>query len=112
MQTVYALLCIVGTVLPLAHLVPWLSDHGLDIPFFMQLATANPVSAFAWTDLLVSAFVVVALVLVEGRRTGMRHPWVALLGLLVGISLALPLFLLLRERHISGMKPGEGRFEP
>lgn len=45
--------------------------------------------------------VVIVLVVVEGRRIGMRHAWVSLLGLVVGVSLALPLFLLLRERHLA-----------
>ncbi len=101
MQSIYALLCIVGTVLPLAQFVPWLADRGLDVPLFIQEATANPISSFAWSDLVVSAVVLVFFVLVEGRRLSMRHAWASLLGLAVGISLALPLFLWLRERHLA-----------
>ncbi len=101
MQSIYALLCIVGTVLPLAQFVPWLADQGLDVPLFIHEATANPISSFAWSDLAVSAVVLVFFVLVEGRRLSMRHAWISLLGLAVGISLALPLFLLLRERHLA-----------
>jgi hypothetical protein len=100
MQLVYTVLCIVGTVLPLAQFLPWLGDHGLDFPLVIGQAIANPISAFAWSDLMVSAVVVIVFVLIEGRRIGMRHAWTSLLGLLVGISLALPLFLLLRERHM------------
>lgn len=101
MQIIYALLCVIGTVLPLAQFVPWLSDHGLDLPLLVQEAISTPLSAFAWSDVLVSAIVVVVFVLAEGRRLAMRRPWASLLGLAIGPSLALPLFLLMRERHLA-----------
>lgn len=101
MQIIYALLCILGTVLPLAQFVPWLANHGLDISLWVQQAIATPISAFAWLDVLVCGVAVVLLVLTVGRRLAMRRPWVLLLALGVGPSLALPLFLLLRERHLA-----------
>ena len=100
MQLVFALLCLLGTILPLIQFGPWLASHGPNLVLLSQQALATPVSAFAWADVLVSALVLLALVLSEGRRLRMRHPWLALLGLVVGVSLALPLFLLLRERHL------------
>ncbi|MEI2453523.1 DUF2834 domain-containing protein [Lysobacter firmicutimachus] len=107
MRAVYALLCVAGTLWPLAQFAPWLSEHGLDLPLLIRQATASPVAAFAWSDVLVSGAVVVALILVEGRRLGMRRLWLPLLGLGVGVSLALPLFLFLRERHLAA--GGHGR---
>ena len=100
MQILYALLCIMGTALPLTQFLPWLADHGLNLPLFFSEAMATRIAAFGWLDLIVSGIVVAALVLTEGRRLGMRHAWVSLLGLGVGVSLALPLFLLLRQRHL------------
>jgi hypothetical protein len=104
-QIIYAILCIVGTALPLAQFIPWLADRGLDFPLFIQQAVATPISSFAWSDLLVSGVVFILFALTEGRRLGMRHSWASLLGLTVGVSLALPLFLLLRERHLVTMAP-------
>jgi hypothetical protein len=101
MQIVYALLCLLGSVLPLLPFGPWLASHGPNLRLLAQQAVASPVSAFAWADVLVSALTVTALVLAEGHRLRMRRPWIALLGLVVGVSLALPLFLLLRERHLA-----------
>lgn len=100
MQVLYAILCILGTALPLTQFFPWLADHGLNLSLLFSEAVATRIAAFGWSDLIVSGVVVVALVLSEGRRLGMRHAWVSLLGLVVGVSLALPLFLLLRERHL------------
>lgn len=100
MKTLYGGLCIVGTVLPLMSFVPWLSVHGLNAPLMVQQIAASPLSAFAWMDVLVSALAVIAFVLHEGRRLRMPRAWLALLGLCVGVSLALPLFLWMRERHV------------
>ena len=100
MRFVYLLLCIAGTALPLAQFVPWLSTNGLNVPLLVQQATSSNIAAFAWADVLVSALATIALICVEGRRLGMRRLWLPLSSLLVGPSLALPLFLLLREQHL------------
>jgi hypothetical protein len=106
-QIIYGILCIVGTALPLAQFVPWLADRGLDFPLFIQQAIATPISSFAWSDLLVSGVVFILFALTEGRRLGLRHSWASLLGLTVGVSLALPLFLLIRERHLATVLPNK-----
>lgn len=100
MQLVYLLLCMAGTALPLAQFVPWLSAHGLNVPLLLQQATATHIAAFAWADVLVSGIAVFVFIVVEGHRLGMRRLWLPLVCMGVGPSLALPLFLLLRERHL------------
>jgi len=50
---------------------------------------------------IVSGVALWLFVAIEGRRIGMRRRWAPLLGLLtVGVSLGLPLFLYMRERHL------------
>lgn len=44
--------------------------------------------------------ILMVFVAVESRRLKMRYGCLSLFGLCVGVSLALPLFLLLRERHL------------
>ncbi len=62
---------------------------------------ANRISAFFVCDVLVSAAVLVAFMAIERRRLPVRAWWLAVLALLtVGVSLALPLFLYLRELEI------------
>jgi len=104
MRTVYALLCLLGTLWPLSWLWPWIAEHGFDLPLLARQAFATPIAGFAWADVLVSGIAVIALMAVEGRRLGMRRWWLPLLGLSVGVSLALPWFLWLRERHLA-MRP-------
>ncbi|WP_039914226.1 DUF2834 domain-containing protein [Cellvibrio mixtus] len=99
MQIIYILLCIAGAVLPLSQFIPWFSAHGLNVPLLFQQATSSHIPAFAWADVLVSGIVVAIFVFAEGRRHAMRHLWLPLSCLAVGPSLALPLFLLLREKH-------------
>lgn len=57
MQIIYAVLCIVGTLLSLTQFIPWLADHGLNISLLIQQALAAPISAFAWSNVVVSALI-------------------------------------------------------
>lgn len=100
MRGLYLLLCVLGAALPLSQFVPWLAQHGLDVPLLIEQATSGRVAAFAWADVLISGLAVAALVVAEGRRLGMPRLWIPIAALAVGPSLALPLFLLLREGHL------------
>ncbi len=100
MRGVYLVLCILGTLLPLSQFVPFLLEHGLAPGEFLGQLFATRISAFFGLDVAVSAVVLCAFVVAEGRRLGMRRLWlyfVATFG--VGVSLGLPLFLLAREGH-------------
>lgn len=99
-STVYLILLVLGTVLPLAFLVPFVADEGLDVPLFLAQLFANRISGFFAMDVLVCAAVTIVFTLTESRRLSLRSgPW-CLLGLMIGVSLALPLFLWVRQRHI------------
>ena len=98
LKHVYLGLCILGTVLPYSQFVPFLHEHGLDGRLLVQQLFANHISAFFGLDVFVSSVVLWIFIRVEGRRMTLRYLWWPLLGLLtVGVSLALPLFLYLRE---------------
>ncbi len=101
MKWVYSVFCVFGTILPWSQLGPWLLQHGLSIPLLIQDAFGQRISAFAWLDVIVSAVVVLIFITVEGRRERVRHLWAPFVAMFtVGVSLALPLFLLLREIRI------------
>lgn len=104
MQVIYILLCIAGAALPLSQFVPWLSAHGLNVPLLVQQATSSHIAAFAWADVLISGIAVVVFMLAESRRLAMRRLWLPLSCLVVGPSLALPLFLFMREHHLAAAK--------
>jgi len=95
---VYFGLCIVGTVMPVAALLPFLRSHGLDVGEFVDQLFGTPVSSFFGWDVIVSSVVLWAFVLLEGRRYAMARLWAPITAnLLVGVSLGLPLFLYMRE---------------
>lgn len=98
MKRLYLLATILGAALPLSQLIPFLQEHGLDLKLLFTLLFSNHVSAFFGLDVVVSSLVLWIFVFSEGRRLGMKHLWLYVVGnLLVGVSLALPLFLLFRE---------------
>ena len=102
MKQLYLGLCVAGTVLPCWQFLPFLRDHGLDLPLFFQQLFATPVSGFFGMDVIVSSVVLWVFVLGEGRRAGVRYLWAPIAAnLVVGVSLGLPLFLYLRERAAS-----------
>lgn len=100
-KTVYLLLCIVGFAMPYAAFIPWLAEHGPDGRLFVRHLFANRVSAFFALDVVVSAVVLLRFSALESRRLRMQGRLIVLAAtLLVGVSLGLPLFLYLRERHL------------
>lgn len=101
MQWVFLIAAILGTILPLSYLAPFLLAHGFDVPLLFRQLFQNNVSAFFGVDVIVSALVLWLFVSSEGRRRGMKNLWVYILcTLLVGVSLGLPLFLFFRERKL------------
>ena len=100
-KTAYVALCILGTALPYSQLIPFLREHGLDLSLLFQQLFANKVSGFFGLDVIVSSVVLWIFVYWEGTRLRMRHLWIPIAGnLLVGVSLGLPLFLLMRESKL------------
>jgi hypothetical protein len=94
-------LCILGVLLPYAEFIPWVMQHGLNLPLFFRELFANRIGAFFGMDVLVSAVVLLAFTRIESRRIEIRKRWLVIVALLtVGVSLGLPLFLYLRERQL------------
>ena len=105
MKILYLLLAILGAVLPVSPLIPFLKTHGLDLKLFFTYLFSNSVSGFFGMDVIVSSVVLWIFVFSEGRRLGMRRLWVYVVcNLAVGVSLALPLFLLFRERTLASRR--------
>ena len=101
MQWLFLIAAILGTALPLSHLLPFLSAHGLDLPLFFRQLFQTDVSSFFGVDVIVSGLTLLVFIPREGRRLGMKRLWVYVLcTLLVGVSMGLPLFLFFRERKL------------
>ena len=100
MRKVYLALFIVGSVLPFWPLIPWLREHGLDVPLFIDHMFANGVAGAFSVDVLISSIVLWVFVLSEGVRLRVPMLWAPLVAnIAAGVCSGLPLFLYLRERH-------------
>jgi hypothetical protein len=97
-KNIYLLLCILGTAIPYSQFVPWVMENGLNAGLLVRQLFANRISGFFGLDVLVSSAVLLVFMRVEGKVARVRFRWMPIAGLCaVGVSLALPLFLYLRE---------------
>ena len=100
-RQIYAALCIPSAVLPWLPMFPWFGRHGIDVPLFFRHLFANGVASAFAIDIIVSAVVVCAFVLIEGRRLGVRQLWAPIVStFVIGVCFGLALFLYLRERRL------------
>lgn len=98
MSKLYLTLTILGTLVPYGAFIPWLINHGLDIPLLISQATANPISVFAWLDVVIAAIALIAFILFDGKKHHVKHrAWAVIGTLTVGVSCGLPLYLYLKE---------------
>ncbi len=105
---VYGVLCVLGTLLPFSQFLPWLTNNGPNLLLAVQQISGDQLSAFAWLDVIVSAVALIFFILIEGRHIGMKHIWLPIAGTcLVGVSLGLPLFLLMRHKHLVGQRSAD-----
>lgn len=70
------------------------------MPLFFQQLFANRIGAFFGMDVFVSAVALLVFARIESSRLALPR-WLPLIAVLtVGVSLALPLFLYMRERKL------------
>ena len=73
--------------------------------FFGEWFSNGPATQSLQVDLLVLAIASGIFIVIEGRRIGMRWAWVFLpLAAVTAAAFAVPLFLALRERKLSGQE--------
>ncbi len=101
LQGTYLILCLLGIALPYSQFIPFLLENGLDLEQFFEQLFINRISTFFGMDVVVSSLVLWTFVWSEGSRLKMKNLWLYIASnLLVGASLALPLFLLMRQRKL------------
>jgi predicted membrane-bound spermidine synthase len=99
----YLVFCLIGMVLPYWKFLPWVMEHGLNLPLLCHELFVTRVGAFFGLDVLVSALVLFLFIATEGRRIALPLLWLPVVAtLLVGVSLGLPLFLFLRQTKLDG----------
>ena len=106
LKTIYLGLCVPGFILPYWQFIPWVAANGLHLSSFFQPLFSNRVGGFFGMDVLVSAVVLVVFMREESSKLEMQGRWLPILALLsVGVSLALPLILYMRELKLEQIRP-------
>src|SRR6266568_2100728 len=97
----YIVLCVLGFTVPYYFLVRFVAENGLHLSVLVRQVFAYPISAFFAADVIVSSLVLWVFMYRETRKRTIKLWWICIVAnLAVGVSLALPLFLLLRETQI------------
>jgi len=101
MRGYYFLLMVLGLVLPYYYFLPWVMQHGLNLPLLLNELFSTRIGAFFGVDVLLSALAAIAFIRREGGQRHMRFLWLPIAAIcLIGVSCGLPLFLFMREREI------------
>ncbi|PRY24309.1 uncharacterized protein DUF2834 [Aliiruegeria haliotis] len=101
LRMIYLGLAVVGTVLPMAHFLPWLAANGWSLVALKDTWFAHSgVEGLAW-DLTIAAVALTVWIVAETR---VRRNWLALWAIpatfCIGVSCGLPLYLFLRTRPV------------
>ena len=106
----YGIMCVVGTIVPWLFFADFFASFGLDVVQFVSLPFANAVAGGFTADILISIAVFGVWSYLDAVREGVRNWWLVVPSTLcVGLSLSLPLYLLLRERvYLSRIAHKEG----
>jgi hypothetical protein len=105
---VYALIGVVAFVGTWANVLGAVQQYGFweGTIRFWQDTLVNGSSRFITVDLLFLGLTIVVWMVLEARRVGIRGVWVyVVLGLLVAISLTVPLFMVHRELRLAALEP-------
>lgn len=103
-QIIYLVLAIAGAVFTWYHNLQYMiaNDWVFSISDFIAGGMANPAAASLTMDIGIAAVAGFVWIIFEAQRLGMKHYWVYLvLGASVAFAFAFPLFLFMRERHLS-----------
>ena len=102
MTRLYLFAGFAGTLLPFAAFGEWITHHDLSPVQMITVIWQQPLALFAWLDVIITALVLIIFADIEARRTGMSRRWIAPIATCcISPSLGLPLFLYLRDQHLT-----------
>ncbi|MFC5374058.1 DUF2834 domain-containing protein [Brevundimonas faecalis] len=98
-KTFYLAMAVVGTVVPWLFFGSFFALNGLDIPLFLKSLFANGAAGGFSADVLITIVIFWVWSWRDAARNKVARWWLVLpASFCVGLSLALPLYLYLRER--------------
>lgn len=98
LKNIYLLAAVLGTVIPWAFFADFIITEGFDIPLFISSLFVNGAAGGFSADVLISLFVFWIWSYGDAQKHNINRWWLVIpSGFSVGLSLALPLYLYLRE---------------
>ena len=89
--------CFAGIVIPYWFAIPFFMFHGPNLRLLVEELFANNISSFFAADLIIASVIFLVWSFRDARERKIGGWWIVLLSnLIVGLSLALPLYLLKR----------------
>ena len=99
MRTVFLILAIIGTILPMYYFVSWFEEFGYDLGAMVEAWNVNDATTGLVYDLTVAAVTLLIWIIYETVTT---KRWLNLVAIpatfCIGVSCGLPLYLWLRSR--------------
>lgn len=105
----YLIMAVIGTLVPWLFFGSFFAQNGLDLVLFLQSLFANgPAGGFS-ADVLISIPIFWLWSWRDASRLAVPRWWLVLpASFCVGLSLGLPLYLYLRERHLDQTARSDG----
>lgn len=98
MRSFYLLMAVIGTIVPWIFFAGFFSANGLDVPGFLGGLFVNGAAGGISADVILSSAVFWAWSRGDALKKGVGNWWILIPAtVLVGLSLALPLYLWMRE---------------
>lgn len=95
----YLLSAIIGTIIPWAFFASFFATEGINIPLFISSLFANGAAGGFSADVLISIIVFLVWSYNDAQQQKIKKWWLILPATFtVGLSLAFPLYLYLREQ--------------
>ena len=96
MKNLYLFLAVIGAVIPMTQLIPWIQSEGLNLAGSITALFASLPAAGFTLDLLITSLTFWLFIYVEIKTLSAKFIGLVLVNLLIGLSCAFPLFLYLR----------------
>lgn len=101
MKKVYLVLLIIGAALPLNYLLQFMVKYGFDINLIFEQLFSNNITRFFTSGLVVSSLCFLYFMYIESKKHNIGTWWICLIALFtIGLSLAFPLFMYIREDYL------------
>ncbi|MDX1686335.1 MAG: DUF2834 domain-containing protein [Saprospiraceae bacterium] len=105
LKSVYLILAIFGAVIPLSYFLSYVVESGFDIYLMVDAMFESGLASYFGWNVVLTFFTLIAFVLTEGMRLGMKNRWIYIvMGIFIGVSLALPAFLYARESRLESLQ--------